>query len=223
MKLCETLIQENMESWLASADLPFLDDMVHDRLDHKKFVRYLIQDTQYLASFAKIYAWSFVKTDQLDVMRRLYEEMGIIVAGETDSHVTYLKDEGIDPEMVMEEETTEACSEYIDCMLKAAKEGTLAEGIFAAGPCNFSYYYIGLELKRRMEALGNYETNYFRPWLDYYISPAYKAGCDHFHELCDMVSQDLSAEEEESIRTVFRQCSDYERDFWIMAYQEQEE
>ena len=67
MTFCEELIQSNMDNWLSSAELPFLDDLVHNRLDRRKFVHYLIQDTQYLADFAKIYAWAFLKADSLDL------------------------------------------------------------------------------------------------------------------------------------------------------------
>lgn len=219
MSFCDELIQENMANWLSAAELPFLDDMVHDRLDKKKFVHYLIQDTQYLADFAKIYAWSFLKSDRLDVMRMLYDEMGIIVAGETDSHVKYLNDVGMDTVAIMEAETTAECSDYVKCMTEAAEHGTLAEGIFALGPCNFSYYYLGLELARRMKELGNYETNYFRPWLEYYIGKDYEEGCAHYHKLCDMVAEGLNEQEKGPIRKLFKACSDYEYDFWAMAYQ----
>ena len=220
MTFCEELIANDMEFWLDFADLPFLSDMIQNRLDHRKFSHYLIQDTQYLAAFAKIYAWSFIKTDDLQLMQELYGEMGIIVAGETQSHRNYLSESGFDEKDIMNRKASDTNSAYMDCMIRAARDGSLAEGIFAVGPCNFSYYYLGLEIKRRMEAAGTYETNYFRDWLDYYISEEYKEGCDRYQAICDRVSNHLSVQEQERIRQLFRKCSKYERDFWIMAYEE---
>ena len=220
MTFCEQLIEEEKNYWFSFAKLPFLVDMIEGTLDRRKFARYLIQDTRYLAAFAKIYAWSFLKSEDLQLMQDLYREMGCIVEGETQSHVKYLEHTGLNEEEILAQEPAKACQDYIDCMTDAAQYGTLAQGIFAAGPCNFSYYYLGLEIKRQMEAAGTYETNYYREWLDYYIGDEYREGCERYQKICDRVSAGLSPGEQERIRQLFHRCSDYEREFWIMAYEE---
>ena len=220
MTFCEQLIEEDKNYWLSFARLPFLSEMIQGNLDHRKFARYLIQDTRYLAAFAKIYAWSFLKSEDLTLMQELYREMGCIVEGETSSHVRYLSGSGLNEKEILACEPARACQDYINCMTDAAKNGTLAEGVFAAGPCNFSYYYLGLELKKRMEAAGTYETSYFREWLDYYIGSEYREGCERYQKICDRVSIGLSPQEQDRIRILFHRCSEYEREFWIMAYED---
>ena len=64
---------------------------------------------------------------------------------------------------------------------------------------------------------GTYENNYYAAWMDDYMGPVYKGIYDATAEMCEQITQNLSAEEKERLKEIFIRSSEYELDFWNMA------
>lgn len=91
MELIAELVARAMPIWDEILTAPFLQEMAAGTLPVEKFKRYLIQDTLYLKGFSKAYAYGFINSDDIQVMRRFYENMNVILADESLLHIRYLE------------------------------------------------------------------------------------------------------------------------------------
>ena len=196
---------------------PFITGMIDGKLQKEKFAFYLMQDCQYLKDYAKVYATSFIKCDDIDLMRAIYRDMQVIVSDESMTHIRYLMDMGYTEKDAYAAPTAPENREYLDYMLNVAKEGSVQEGLISIMACTFSYYHIALHARKTAIENGSYEHNYFAAWMDDYVGEIYKGIYDRTIELCDWITRDLSEAEKERLKQIFIRSSEYELDFWNMA------
>lgn len=217
MSFAKELMAAASPVWEKYMTHPFITGMIDGTLQKEKFAFYLMQDCQYLKDYAKVYATSFIKCDDIDLMRAIYRDMQVIVSDESMTHIRYLMDMGYTEKDAYAAPTAPENREYLDYMLNVAKEGSVQEGLISIMACTFSYYHIALHARKTAMENGSYEHNYFAAWMDDYVGEIYKGIYDRTIELCDWITRDLSEAEKERLKQIFIRSSEYELDFWNMA------
>ena len=217
MSFAKELMAAASPVWEKYMTHPFIMGMIDGTLQKEKFAFYLMQDCQYLKDYAKVYATSFIKCDDIDLMRAIYRDMQVIVSDESMTHIRYLMDMGYTEKDAYAAPTAPENREYLDYMLNVAKEGSVQEGLISIMACTFSYYHIALHARKTAMENGSYEHNYFAAWMDDYVGEIYKGIYDRTIELCDWITRDLSEAEKERLKQIFIRSSEYELDFWNMA------
>jgi len=196
---------------------PFITGMIDGTLQKEKFAFYLMQDCQYLKDYAKVYATSFIKCEDIYLMRAIYRDMQVIVSDESMTHIRYLMDMGYTEDDAYAAPTAAENREYLDYMLNVAKEGSVQEGLISIMACTFSYYHIALHARAKAIENGTYEHNYFSAWMDDYVGEIYKGIYDRTIELCDWITRGLNEAEKDRLKEIFIRSSEYELGFWDMA------
>jgi len=217
MNFAQELMDAAAPVWEKFYKHPFIRGMIDGTLDHEKFAWYLMQDSQYLKDYAKVYATAFIKADDVHIMRRIYRDMSVILSDESMMHIRYLKGMGYSEDDAFAAPTAPENREYLDYMLKVAKEGSVAEGLISLMPCTFSYYHIAAYAHGEATKLGTLENNFFADWINDYIAEIYKGIYDRTIVLCNDITADLDKAQKERLKEIFVRSSEYELGFWDMA------
>lgn len=217
MRFAQELMNAAALVWEKYMTHPFITGMIDGTLEKEKFAFYLMQDSQYLRDYAKVYATSFIKANDIDLMRAIYRDMQVIVSDESMTHIRYLKDMGYTEDDAYKAPTAPENREYTDYMLRVAQEGSVQEGLISVMACTFSYYHIALHARTQAIQNGTYENNYYAAWMDDYVGEIYKGIYDRTANMCDEITRDLSDAEKERLKEIFIRSSEYELDFWNMA------
>ena len=220
MTFADRLIQEAEPIWAKYYEHPFIQNLIDGSLDRRKFLRYLIQDTLYLKDYAKVYAHAFTKAEDVEVMRHIYSDMALIMSDETMVHIRYLKDMGWSEAEAMAEPCAPANEAYLNTMLTAASEGTLAEGVVSVMACAFSYYFIAKYAKAEGDRRNSLADNYFSGWIESYAGDMYEKIYSSSYKLCNSVCTTADEVEAQRLIDIFLDCSECELRFWDMAFEE---
>lgn len=219
MKMTAAMVERAMPIWEEIMKEPFLLEMIDGTLPVEKFKNYTIQDTLYIKGFSKTYAYGFINSDDIRVMRRFYECMHVILADESMLHIRYLQEYyGLQEQKVYELEMEPENKAYTDYMVEVAKTGTAQETLAAVMPCILSYLYIARLVKEAAEKKGTLEGSHFQLWIEEYASQRYSDACDSITAFMDDISSELSEEQRERIMEIFCTSSRHELNFWKMAY-----
>lgn len=219
MPLTAAMVAQAMPLWEESLQAPFLQEMAAGTLPTEKFKRYLIQDTLYLKGFSKAYAYGFINSEDIRIMRKFYENMNVIMADESLLHIRYLEGQyGMKEESVYDLPMEPENQAYVDFMVETAKTGTAVDTLAAVMPCILSYLYVGRKVKEAAQAQGTLEGNPYRLWIEEYSSAQYQASCDSVTAFMDEVSVDADAGQWERAKEIFSISSRHEQAFWDMAY-----
>ncbi len=208
------LVRNSTPKWVNMVKLPFLKSIINGKLSKEAFLEYLVQDTIYIKYYAKCYAYAMTKTDDIEVMRLLYECLGIISKDESAIHIIYLKDLGYTELKALSEPMYEVNKNYLDYMLYFSVHGTLQQNIVSLVPCAVSYFYIAKECKKEAMRLGTYESNYYKKWMNFYSSDSYKKSCEKLLKLCDLILKNMGSSDMENLRNIFEKSTYYEKLFW---------
>lgn len=127
---------------------PFVRGLANGNLDKNKFRKYLIQDTLYLKDYAKVYAYAFLFGESIEDLQFLHTCIGVVMSEETNMHIKYLNDFGLNVYEIDNMEIEKANRDYLDYMLKFSKENDMKSIFVAAFACTLTYEYIGKKLKK---------------------------------------------------------------------------
>lgn len=217
MSFAHELVEHAAPLWQKYMAHPFIQGMIDGTLPRENFAWYLMQDSQYLKDYAKVYATAFIKTDDVELMRDIYRDMSLIVTDESMMHIRYLKDMGYTEADAFAAPCAAENREYLDFMLKTAAEGTEAEGLVSVMPCAFSYRDIGIYCYEQATARGTLEGNYYADWIRDYAGENYQGIFNHAVKVCDYVTKDLDDAQKARLKQIFYRSSEYELGFWDMA------
>lgn len=195
---------------------PFVMGLLDGSLDKKSYERYLIQDTHYLKDYSKVFAHVYLQLDNVKDLQFLHTCIGVVMSEETNMHIKYLADFGLDVykvESLYEEEATRA---YLDFMLQYAEEKNAAKLFCAALPCTLTYEYIGKALKEERQRIGG--ENYYDPWIDAYSGKSFEDFSIESVDLMDRMVKNFSEEEKLELIDIFVESCKYEMGFWDMSY-----
>ena len=221
MKITAAMVDRAMPIWEEIMKTPFIQEMIDGTLPVEKFKNYTIQDTLYIKGFSRTYAYGFINSDDIKIMRRFYQCMHVILADESMLHIRYLKEfYGMDEEKVYELKMEPENKAYTDYMVEIAKTGTAQETLAAVMPCILSYLYIAKIVKEQAEKKNTLEGSHFQLWIEEYASERYAQACEEITEFMDDISADLTDAQRERIMEIFCTSSKHELAFWTMAYRD---
>jgi thiaminase/transcriptional activator TenA len=217
MSYAQELMDSVQDVWERYFAHPFVAQLVDGSLPREAFRDYLIQDTLFLKGYSKVFAHAFIKADDVNIMRRLYADMGSGLSDETQTHIAYLRDFGVTEADALAAEVKPANQAYLDFMLGTAASGTWLEGFMSTMPCTLSYYHVAKHALADAIAAGTLEGNYYRTWAEYYSGPEYQAVYDEAVAFVDQVTVGLPSAEQARIQEIFRIASNHELAFWDLA------
>jgi thiaminase/transcriptional activator TenA len=221
MKITAAMVDRAMPIWEEIMKTPFIQEMIDGTLPVEKFKNYTIQDTLYIKGFSRTYAYGFINSDDIKIMRRFYQCMHVILADESMLHIRYLKEfYGMDEEKVYELKMEPENKAYTDYMVEISKTGTAQETLAAVMPCILSYLYIAKIVKEQAEKKNTLEGSHFQLWIEEYASERYAQACEEITEFMDDISADLTDAQRERIMEIFCTSSKHELAFWTMAYRD---
>ena len=218
MTFAEELMAHSEKIWQNYYSHPFIQEMIDGTLDKDKFCLYLIQDTKYLVDYARAYAHAFIKCKDIDIMKHILQDMGMIHSEEDMMHIQYLKGFGYSEEDALAMPMLPGCRDYVNYMIRTAAEGTMEDGIMGVLPCALSYYFIGRYCLEEAQKRGTYEGNFFIEWIKEYSGEGYKGVYESSCDLCNQISQDATEKEKARYKEIFDESSRFEVGFWDMAY-----
>lgn len=195
---------------------PFIIGLLDGTLAKEKYERYLIQDTHYLKDYSKVFAHVYLQLYNVKDLQFLHTCIGVVMSEETNMHIKYLSDFGLDVYKVESLKEEKATRDYLDFMLQYAPEKDAAKLFCAALPCTLTYEFIGKSLKKkRIEAGGE---NYYDAWIDAYAGSEFEEFSIKSVELMDRMVENMSNEEKKELIEIFVESCKYEMGFWNMSY-----
>ncbi|WP_210138172.1 thiaminase II [Staphylococcus sp. GDH8C109P] len=194
----------------------FIQEMLHGTISNEALKFYLRADASYLKEFANIYALLIPKMNRLEEVQFLVEQIQFIVDGEVEAHeilAAYVQ-ENYD-EIVQEKVWPPSGDHYIKHMyFNAYSKENAAYTIAAMAPCPYVYQVIA------NEALKDNELNkdsILAKWFEFYSTEMDEL-VNIFDGLMDQLTQNISIEERRAIKSCFLQSTIHERNFFNMAY-----
>lgn len=207
-------VQEYHESYM---DHPFVRGIANGDLDKNKFKKYLIQDTLYLKDYAKVYAYAFLLGESIEDLQFLHTCIGVVMSEETNMHIKYLNDFGLNVYEIDKMKIEKANRDYLDYMLGFSKENDMKSIFVAALACTLTYEYIGKQLK--YERLNDDKRHYYDPWIDEYAGKSFESFSIKSCELIDRYCSGISLEEQERLIEIYLTACEYEMGFWDMSFE----
>jgi thiaminase (transcriptional activator TenA) len=213
MKFTDYLRAKADASWQASFDHPFVTGIADGTLPLENFKYYVLNDSYYLSIFAKVQALGAAKAADLYTASRLAVHAQSTYNAELGLHENFSKRLGITPEEVAAFEPSPSAYAYTTHILSIGHTGTLGEIIAALLPCYWLYYEIG-----QRQAGATPAEPIYQDWVNAY-------GDEWFSELVieqinrlDALAEQATDEERQRMERHFLLSSQYELQFWAMAY-----
>lgn len=203
--------------WKKYFDHPFVTGMGDGSLETEKFRHYMIQDFLYLMDYARVFALGAVKAREEKSMRAFAESAAGILGGEMDLHRAYLRRLGVSEKEISEARPTVENVSYTSYMLSVAHAGGSAEIVAAILSCSWSYAEIGQALCRTPGATIH---PIYGEWVKTYSGEDYARENEIWMEWMDNLAENASLSQRERLIEIFVRCSEYELDFWNMAWRQ---
>jgi len=139
---------------------PFVQELGRGVLDRETFKFYLLQDYQYLLSYAKVFALAALKSDTEDLTTRFTAVQYTILHDEMDMHRTYMRGFGVTPKEMAAVKPSLFNRTYTANILAVGLAEGLAGIMTAVFPCAWTYHDYACRLKE--DYADKLETNFYR-------------------------------------------------------------
>lgn len=208
-----TLWNENVRTYEAILEHPFIQGLTSGNLEPAAFLRFLSQDAHYVREYVRALTALASKAPDYPMVGMLIEHAAGGVAAESALHAALVEDLGADIaelELVEPTPTTEAYVNYIGAKVHG---GSFVEGLASVLPCMWVYAEVGAHLV----SLGSPNPVYQR-WIDNYAGDSYAAEVRAMLDLVDALEPDLGRAELEGASAAFAMAGRYEWMFWDSAF-----
>jgi len=214
MTFLEKCINESIDIWEECLNGDFLKGLANGTLPEECFKGYIVEDSLYLREYSRVFAWGILKADTMEEIRNYHSMLSFVNEGENSTRLYYLKRYGLMDKEVQKLPLRAENEAYTKTMIKAAKEGGVAECMMATLPCMLSYRWLFKELLKRNPQVK--ETVYSK-FVEDYEGEQYSKICDEWIAFTEQICQTLSAEDQASCLAIFKACSKHELRFWEMS------
>jgi thiaminase/transcriptional activator TenA len=195
---------------------PFVQELGKGVLDKEKFKFYLLQDYQYLLSYAKVFALGVLKAGTEELMSRFATSQDNVLNREINVHKEYMRSFGISRDEMDGIRPSLFNSAYVANMLAAGYTGGVAEILAAVFPCAWTYSDYAKRLAEDFS--GELPGNYYRSWIENYASDEFYESFAWFFDALDMSCEDKSKDGLKRIEDIFVSSVEFEYLFWDMSY-----
>ena len=218
LKVSERLYRKAWPIWESYFDHPFVKGIADGTLPVSKFQFYMIQDHKYLMQYAKVFALGLIRSVEESDMRTFSSLITATLDTENAVHQSYLGRLGISREMI---DSTPMCmnnESYTNYMISIGFKGGLAEIAAAVLACSWSYELIGEFIEKNYPK--GIEHPFYGNWIGTYTSKGFRDCNDDMIKMCDRFSEGYSEEQIRNLERIVEICSNYEYQFWDMAWNE---
>lgn len=216
MQVSQYLYENARSIWGGCISHPFVQGIGHGTLGRDKFRFYIIQDYLFLLEYAKVFALGVIKACDEAVMREFSNAIQDILNNEMSIHNHYIRELQITQKELQNACPTLANKSYTSYMLAEGFKGSIKEVTAAVLACGWSYLVIAQNLSQIPNAL---EHAFYGHWIKGYSSKEFQACVNWNINLLDSLTLASSKQEIEKLKEIFITTSEYEYQFWDMAYQ----
>ncbi|WLD93889.1 thiaminase II [Alkalihalobacillus sp. AL-G] len=213
MLFSQELRKEADQIWEASFQHPFVKGIADGTLPPENFRYYVLQDAYYLSHFAKIQAYGAVKAADLQTTSRMAAHSLGTYEAELSLHENFSKRLGITAEERTNFKPAPTAYAYTSHMYRAANLGHLGDIIAAILPCYWLYYEIGERLKNASP-----KEPIYQEWIAAYGGEWFRELVEEQIKRLDKIADTVTEEDRERMKEHFIISSQYELEFWEMAY-----
>lgn len=191
---------------------PFVVGLGDGSLPEDVFVRYLLDDAHYLASYARTLALIATRMpDTAGVGLFAGFAQGAVVA-ERELHRSILTPRGIDPDAPDAAPMSLACTAYTGFLAGAAATAPVEVAAAAVLPC----FRVYLEVGRALVA-HRHDEHPYGVWIDTYDGPAFAEAVALAEGAVDGLAA-AAPDREGAMLDAYRQATDHEWLFWDQAW-----
>ena len=214
MRFIDECIAKSLPIWQKCLESEFIQGMIDGSLSEECFRDYIIEDSLYLREYARVFAWGMVKAKTMAEINNYYDMLSFVNEGEGSTRKYYLKRYGLTDEQIEDLPLRSENKAYIETMIKAAKEGGVAECLMATLPCMLSYRWLFEKVANEYPQV---RESVYEEFISDYESVEYSNVCDKWMNFAEQVCQKLSEEEKSKCLGIFKECSEHEVQFWGMS------
>ncbi len=194
----------------------FIQGISQGRLSRESLIHYVRQDTLYLNTYSKAYAYALTKSHTQDQMRLFYQRIGVSLEGEVIPHRNLCQVAGVDLEEVTKSPSKMAPTthHYARHVLSVAQQGTLGETVAVVLPCHWIY----VDLCKRITTENLITIDHpFYEWITFYSSDTMVAGLTELTTLLDDLAESAGELDRYLMKSAFLDSCRLEYQFFDMA------
>ncbi|MGJ3230287.1 MAG: thiaminase II [Oceanicaulis sp.] len=193
--------------------MPFNVELAEGRLDAARFAHYVVQDSLYLAQYAKALAAAGSKAPDGEGLMTFCGAATGAIEVEKALHASFFDQFGIDKAEAARAEPTPACLAYTSYLLSVAAIGSFGELAAAILPCFWIYQDVGTRIHKTAAP-----DNPYRAWIDTYADADFEAATKAVIAITDKAAEAAGEAERARMHESFLRCSQFEWMFWDAAY-----
>ncbi len=213
----QTIWDENYGFYQKILGLPFNQKLSDGSLDEKIFKNYIIQDYIFLQNFKKVYGILLSKAPDrkgsafiADLIKGIDEEIETV-------HMKYFRKFGVTKKELTGALPNPGTELYNSYLVKTAALEPFQVGLIATLPCNWIYYQVGVDMKKKGQAGGNK----YQEWIDAYGSETWEeSDAKAFVDLVESYMKNSTPADREKMRQAYESAMKLEYMFWDEAYRQ---
>lgn len=199
MSLAKTLWQDNSELATRILGHGFVRGLADGSLPIHCFKGYVAQDSYFLESFARAYAFCLAYSTEREDLQT-FADLIAGVRAELELHKSYAQRWQVDLSVVNPLPATNA---YVVFLMQTAEQGDLGETVAALTPCMRLYAYLGRSLQTRDVA------PLYREWVETYADLEFEKLAARLEALLDRHASDSAP-----VRANYRRAMELEYGFF---------
>jgi thiaminase/transcriptional activator TenA len=193
--------------------MPFNAELAEGTLSQDRFAHYVVQDSLYLAQYAKALAAAAAKAPDGDALMTFCGSAVGAIEVEKALHAGFFAKFGIDLDQAASAEPSPTCLAYTSYLLSVAATGSFGELAAAILPCFWVYQDVGTRIHKTAAA-----DNPYRAWIDTYADADFEAATKAVIAITDDAAAAAGEAERARMHTAFLRCTQFEWMFWDAAY-----
>ncbi len=192
---------------------PFLTELASGTLAQDKFCHYIVQDSLYLAEYARVLALAAARAP--DSAARLEFSDGAKVAVEVEAalHRDFFTRLNIKK---IPYQPSPVCLAYTSYLTMLAATRSYEVLVAAIVPCFWIYWDVGNSIQPMSRP-----SNPYANWIATYADPNFGAATERVKTIVDQAAASTTEQVRDSMLASFRQAALYEWMFWDSAYRMQ--
>jgi thiaminase/transcriptional activator TenA len=194
---------------------PFLAELATGTLPSDSFQHYMIQDSLYLAEYARVLAIAAARAPTAAGRLEFSDGAKVAVQVAGVLHQSFFARFDVTSAMVAASEPSPVCLGYTSYLASLAATRSYEELIAGILPCFWVYWEVGCHIKPRAVSPNPYEA-----WINTYADPAFGEATGRVRALVDLAASTASPGTVAAMAKAFRTATRYEWMFWDSAYQQ---
>lgn len=193
--------------------LPFNQQLMQGSLASHIFHYYMVQDTLYLADYARALAFTAARLTNHDHRQQFMIFCATTITEERQLHTTYLQQHAL---LTIPVEQTPICFMYTNYLLNLASSAPVEVAVASLLPCFWVYQQVAQALQRNLAC-----NNPYAAWIKLYVSDAFAQSVTTAVRITNELGSNTSAAIQQNMLQAFLRATQLEWLFWDSAYHQE--